>query len=246
MNRPRRGVAATAVVVHGAWHGAWCFDRVLPLLEEAAVPVVAIDLPGHGDDSGPLTDLHGDAERVRTVLDGIDDEVVLLGHSYGGAVITEAGAHPSVAHLVFLCAFPLEIDESCMAAAVAQAADFSHDGRPNLAEAFVDQPDGSTRLEPAGAAACLYNDCDADTVAWALARLGPHPMANLGQAPAAVAWRERPSTYVVCAADNAVHPDLQRLMAKRCTASVEWETSHSPFASQPALLADLLIALAAT
>ena len=84
------------MLVHGAWHGAWCFDRVMPLLEEAGVPAVAIDLPGHGNDPGPFSDLHGDAVRVLNRLDDIDGEVVLLGHSYGGAVITEAGTDPSV------------------------------------------------------------------------------------------------------------------------------------------------------
>lgn len=77
-------MAATAVLVLGAWHGGWCFDRELPFLGAAGVPVVAIDLPGHGRDRGPFTDLHGDAARVRTVLDGIEGEVVLLGHSYAG------------------------------------------------------------------------------------------------------------------------------------------------------------------
>src|SRR4030088_1094188 len=102
----------TVVLVHGAWHGAWCFDRVMPLLEQVGIPAVAGDLPGHGQDPGPLTDLHGDAKRVREVLDGIDGDVVLLGHSYGGAVITEAGVHPAVTHLVYLCAVVPDAEES--------------------------------------------------------------------------------------------------------------------------------------
>src|SRR5438874_2230227 len=100
------------------WHGAGCFGRVLPLLDAAGVPAVAIDLPGHGADPGPVTDLHGDADRVRSVLDGIDGDVVLLGHSYGGAVITDAGTHPSVRHLVYLCALALDAGESGNRAAV--------------------------------------------------------------------------------------------------------------------------------
>src|ERR1700724_2435336 len=95
------GMTATVVLIHGAFHGAWCFDRVMPLLSQANVGAVAVDLPGHGHDIGPFTDLHGDASRVCDVLDRIDGEVVLLGHSYGGAVITEAGVHPAVRHLVY-------------------------------------------------------------------------------------------------------------------------------------------------
>jgi pimeloyl-ACP methyl ester carboxylesterase len=237
-------VTATVVLVHGAWHGAWCFDRLLPLLRDAAVPTIPVDLPGHGDDPGPWADLHGDAARVGEVLDGIDGDAVLLGHSYGGAVITEAGVHRAVAHLVYLCAFALDAGESCAAAVVTEAAALSHEGRPNLADAFVGHPDGTTTLTPAGAATCLYNDCDADTVDWAVAHLGPQPMANLGQHPSAVAWRQRPSTYVVCADDQAVHPGLQQILARRCTHRRLWPTGHSPFASRPALLAGLLSDLA--
>jgi pimeloyl-ACP methyl ester carboxylesterase len=237
-------MTATVVLVHGAWHGAWCFDRVVPRLCEAGIPTVAVDLPGHGDDPGPFTDLHGDASRVRAVLDGIDGEVVLLGHSYGGAVITEAGVHGTVRHLVYLCAFPLDAGESCAAAAVAETATLSHEGRPSLADGLMTHPEGTTTLTLEGAALCLYNDCDPDTVAWAVARLGPQPMANLGQAPTALAWRERASTYIVCSDDQAVHPGLQRVLARRCTNTSEWTTSHSPFASQPGLVSTLLVGLA--
>ncbi|GAC1309754.1 MAG: alpha/beta hydrolase [Acidimicrobiales bacterium] len=238
-------MTATVVLVHGAWHGAWCFDRVLPLLHDAGVPAVAVDLPGHGDHPGPLTDLHGDAAHVRSVLDGIDGEVVLLGHSYGGAVITESGVHPSVRHLVYLCALALDSDESCGSAAAAAAVGLSFEGRPKLGEAYVSHPDGTSTLTPDGAAACVYNDCDVETTAWAVARLGPQPMGNLGQSPSAVAWRERPSTYVVCTNDQTIHPAVQEVLGQRCGQTVVWPTDHSPFLSQPELVSTLLIELAA-
>lgn len=237
-------MTATVVLIPGAWHGAWCFDRVVPRLRELGVPTIAIDLPGHGDNRGPFTDLHGDAARVRSVLDGVDDGVILLGHSYGGAVITEAGIHDAVSHLVYLCAFALDAGESCAAAAVAETATLSYEGRPNLAHNWETHPDGSSTLTPEGAARCLYNDCDEEIVAWAVAHLGPQPMANLRQSPTAQAWRDRPSTYVVCSDDQTVHPGLQRELAKRCATTLEWPTSHSPFASQPELLISLLSELA--
>src|SRR3954469_4862085 len=106
-------MTATVVLAQGAWPAAWCFERVLPLLESAGVPALTVDLPGHGADPGPVTDLHGDADRVRSGLDGVGGEVVLLGHSYGGAVITEAGVHPAVRHLVYLCALALDAGETC-------------------------------------------------------------------------------------------------------------------------------------
>jgi len=190
--------------------------------------------------------LHGDAARVRAVLDDIGEPVVLVGHSYAGAVITEAGDHPMVDQLVFIAALALDAGESCMSAAVneSEVAGISWEGRPNLGDGFVNGPDGTITLDPAIAAACLFNDCDDDAVAWALLRLGPHPLGNLGQEPTAVAWRTKPSTYVVCAHDLAVHPDLQRVLARRCTSSVEWPTGHSPFLSRPELVVDLIGELA--
>ena len=238
-------MTSSVVLVPGAWHGAWCFDRVITELAAAGISAIAVDLPGHGDDPGPLSDLHGDAARVREVLDGLDGDCVLLGHSYGGAVITEAGTHPAVRHLVYLCVFALQAEESCMAAAIDESAelDISYEGRPNLADAFVAHDDGTCTLEPNLAAECLYNDCDADTIEWALHRLTPQPIVTLGDVPTAVAWLDRPSTYVVCDEDLGVHPDLQRAMARRCTTAVEWPTSHSPFLSTPERFVELLAPL---
>jgi pimeloyl-ACP methyl ester carboxylesterase len=230
------------LLIHGAWHGAWAWERVLPLLASAGVEGVAIDLPGHGADHGSLGDLHADAARVRDQLDRLDRAVVLVGHSYGGAVITEAGDHPAVDHLVYLAAFALDAGESCVSAAAgnAEAGRISHEGRPNLGTGFIEGPDGSVTLDPAVAAECLYNDCDEDAVAFALARLGPQPLVTLRQTPTAVAWRTRPSTFVVCGHDLAVHPDLQRIMAHRCGSAVEWPTDHSPFLCRPDLVTGLL------
>ncbi len=239
-------MTAGVVLVHGAWHGAWCFERVIDRLADAGIEALAVDLPGHGSDPGPLSDLHGDAARVRDAIDELGGDCVLLGHSYGGAVITEAGVHPSVRHLVYLTAFALDFGESCMSAAVeeSESLDISYEGTPNLADAFVSHDDGTITLTPDGAAACLFQDCDPETTAWALARIGPQPAVTFGDTPAAVAWRERPSTYVVCTEDQGVHPELQRVMARRCAAAVEWPTSHSPFLSAPERVADLLTRLA--
>jgi pimeloyl-ACP methyl ester carboxylesterase len=235
----------TTVLVHGAWHGAWCWDRVVERAAGAGASVVAVDLPGHGLDTGPLSDLHGDATRVREVLDTLEPPVILLGHSYGGAVITEAGDHPSVRRLVYLSALALDDGESCGNAAADEvaAAMIVHDGRPDIGAGFVVGDDGIVTLLPSVAAACLYNDCDEASIAWALARIGPHPLVALQQSPTSVAWRSKPSTYIVCVNDLTVHPDLQRIFAKRCTTTEEWESGHSPFLSQPDRLAGLVLNL---
>jgi pimeloyl-ACP methyl ester carboxylesterase len=236
-------MAATVVLVHGAWHGAWCFDRVVPLVRAAGVDVVAVDLPGHGADQGPLSDLAGDAAQVATVLDAVTGDVVLVGHSYGGAVITEAGLHPAVQELVYLCAFPVDVGESCAAAAAddPDARAIDHHGRPNLGHVMVLADDGSCTVTAEGARACFFNGVDESWTRWALDRLGRQSFGSLAESPSVVAWRTRPSTYVVCRDDQALHPALQEILARRCTRSIGWDAGHSPFLSHPDLVADLLI-----
>ena len=214
-------------------------------LASEGIAALAIDLPGHGADTGSLGDLHADAARVREVLDQqTGHDVVLVGHSYGGAVITEAGDHPAVAHLVFLCAMALTASESCASVAVGDpvAASISHDGRPDLGQAVIPDDNGMITLDPTLAAACLYNECDPETAAWAVARLGPHPLVTLQQTPLSVAWQSKSSTYAVCTNDLAIHPGLQRIMAARSARTVEWESDHSPFLSHPDLVIRLLVA----
>jgi pimeloyl-ACP methyl ester carboxylesterase len=237
-----RDTTFTVVLVHGGWHGAWCWERVVDRLSASGVRALAVDLPGHGADVGALGDLHSDADRVRDVLDTSDATCVLVGHSYGGAVITEAGDHGAVTHLLYLCAMALDETETCAGAAVAgaAAAAASQEDVPDLAAGFISDGRGSVALDPLVAAACMYGDCDPATVNWALARLGPQPVASLRQAPRTVAWRSKPSTYVVCTHDLVIPPGLQRVFAQRCTMSTEWDSGHSPFLSQPDRVADLV------
>jgi pimeloyl-ACP methyl ester carboxylesterase len=247
VSKGRPGSARPSVVlVHGAWHAAWCWQRVVTALAAAGVTAIAVDLPGRGSDHRPLGDLHADAARLTRVLDEVGGQIVLAGHSYGGAVITEAGCHPAVAHLVYVAGLPLDFGETCANAGGAEAAaTISHEGRPELGAGFRTAPEGVVTLDPLIARTCLYHDCDADTTAWAVARLGPQLLTGLQQEPRTAAWRARPSTYLVCADDLAVHPDLQRLLARRCTSSAELPTGHTPFLSRPDLVAGVLAGLVA-
>ena len=240
------GGPPAAILVHGAWQGAWCWVRTVAALAAAGVSALAIDLPGHGHSPRPISDLHGDAAHVSAVLDALDVPVVLVGHAYGGAVITEAGSHRAVSHLVYLAALALDDGESCSNAASHEAAaeGISHSGRPDLAAGYVAGPGGISTLAPDVALACFYQDCDPATAAWAVARLGLQSLASLQQPPYAVAWRTKPSTYVVCANDQAIHPGLQRILARRCVTTVEWSAGHTPFLSRPDLVAALLAGLA--
>jgi pimeloyl-ACP methyl ester carboxylesterase len=209
----------SVLLVHGAWHGAWCWEAVQAALPDGAV---AIDLPSNHGGGG----FAADVDAVRAALDGMAAPVVLVGHSYGGAVITEAGTHPNVGHLVYLCAYALDAGESLAANAVPPA-------EVSLAPQFED---GNLVVEREAARDAFYADCDVQPVD----RLVPHPLDAFMTAIESPAWRSTPSTYVVCTEDRAIHPDQQRFMAARCSDVVELSASHSPMLSMPARVAEVI------
>lgn len=234
---------ATVVLVHGAFHGAWCWERVVPLLEARGVPVVAIDLPGHGGDRAAPGDLYSHADALHAVLEGLDGPVVVVGHSYGGAVISDgASGVPAVAHLVYLAALVADAGETVaavMPGAVADGEDVSQ-----VSGAMGADADGFLVIDPQRAGSAFYADCSPEDVEFAVARLSPQNPATFAQPLRAAAWRTVPSTYVVCSEDRAVSVAFQRALATRTTDRVEMSTSHSPFFSAPKVLADLLADIA--
>jgi pimeloyl-ACP methyl ester carboxylesterase len=215
-----------AVLVHGLWHGAWCWDAVRTALARRGVDSVAIELP--------LTDLAADVAATRAVLDTLARPVVLVGHSYGGAVITAAGGHPAVAELVYLAAFQLAEGESVGRTLPGR-------GLPDtrLGEALRMSGD-DVALDPGLGVQLLYGDADPAVAAAAAARLRPVHRTVFRGVPDRIAWRTVPSTYAICTADQAVHPELQRAMAERATRSVEWPCGHSPAATRPEEVAALI------
>lgn len=229
----------TIVLVHGAWHGAWCWAKQQAELGRRGLTSLAVDLPGHGASTLPLGDLYGDAEHTAAVLARVPGEVVLVGHSYGGAVITEAAALASnVAHLVYLTAFCLDEGSTVMDGAR------SSPTRADLGAAQRIGDDGMATLDLALAVAPLYGDCDPAEVSAALPRLCPQPLATFTQPIRTASWKTIPSTYVACTDDRAITIELQRLMAARCGTTVELPASHSPFLSMPGAVADVLEPLA--
>jgi pimeloyl-ACP methyl ester carboxylesterase len=226
-------VKATVVLVHGAFHGAWCWKLVQQGLAAAGVPVRALDLPGHGESAEGLGGLAEDAEAVRRALAVCGGPVVLCGHSYGGAVITEAAQEGGpVEHLVYLAAAVPDVGESMLdvipeitGSLLASAVDFQG------GETLVVDPEQATRI--------FYQDCDEASARWAVSQLGPEQSSSFVTPATRAPWRKLPATYVVCGDDAAISVAAQQRLAQRCPERVVWDTSHSPMLSQP----DLLIAL---
>ena len=217
------------VLIHGAWHGGWCFDQVAAPLRVFGFEVHAPDLP--------LTGAEDDVAAARSLVASLPGAVV-LGHSYGGVVITHACRDLDVSRLVYLCAFMPDRGEDLAALRAAAPP------TPALEGAMVVDEQG-LRIDPQRGPAAFYHDCPENLVTAAVARLRPMPGAVLPVLDKAPAWSEVPSTYVVCTDDRAIHRDQQRSFALRATDVVEWPTAHSPFFACPERLVDLLADYAA-
>lgn len=215
---------ATIVLTHGAFHRGACWEPLVAELDVRGVRSLVVELP--------LTDLDEDVAAVTAVLDTCEGPVTLLGHSYGGSVITVAGSHPIVERLVYLCALGPDEGEGASGGPVEIGADFIASMRRS--------DDGETYVDPALAPQVFYPDVDPVTARRWAQHLRP---GNTGGAVIVTrpAWRERPTTYIVCADDPIVLPSSQRAIAARMGADVvEIDGDHSPMIARPAELADLL------
>jgi pimeloyl-ACP methyl ester carboxylesterase len=237
---------STFVLVHGAWHGAWCWEKLTPLIEKTGHRVIAIDLPGHGSDRTPPSDctLASYARRVVETVEAQPGPVVLVGHSAGGIAISEAAERipDRIDRLVFLAAFLLR-DEETLGSWLRQDTD------ARLRPGVVASEDRRTSIIRADMVKdILYNECSDEDVAWAQARLGPDP--NLPVSTplhlTGIHFGRVRRIYIECLRDHAVSPMLQRRMhtASPCEQVFTLESDHSPFLSMPARLAEVL-ALAA-
>ncbi|WP_236787680.1 alpha/beta hydrolase [Amycolatopsis sp. GM8] len=218
-------MARRAVLVHGAWHGSWTWQPVLSLLRERDVDPVTVDLPSAGKGG----DLQDDVEVVRRAVLADDRDTVLVAHSYGGMVITEAALElPTVRHLVYVCAFMLDAGDSVVGAADGALPDWQD----------VDSEQGVIRVTSPMSA--FYGDLPADLAAEYSGRLTTQSVASFAQPLSGAAWRTIDSTYLVCEQDQAIPAPAQRMMAERATHRIEIASSHTPMASRPQVVADLI------
>ncbi len=243
----KMGSPRTYLLVHGASHGGWSWQKVVPLLQAQGHQVQAIDLPGHGDDKTPPEKVTLD-DYVRKVVDVAHAQpgpVILVGHSSGGVTIAQAAERlgpGKVEKLIFLDAFLPKSGESVFSLAE-KFIPPSETGEPAFADSFIFDEDRATfTLDTARVAHFLYHDCSAEDIAFAKANLGKQPVAPLAT-PVQVTdgiYGAIPKYYIICS--QARNANMSG-MAKNVTVQkiVTLPTSHSPFFSRPEALTDLIV-----
>ena len=228
----------TFLLVAGAWHGAWCWQRLAPLLESRGHSVITPDLPATASAS-----LDTWARGIAEISIAQRERVVLVGHSRGGAVLSRAAemSPQNLALLVYLSAYLLPAGANVAAEARADAGSLIPDN-------MIAAESGATcTLRPEIIREAFYGDCDDDTAAWAQNRLAPEPLKPL-VSPVKITperFGSVPRAYIECTRDRTISLAAQRKMqgALPCERVVTLESDHSPFLSHPHELAEVLGAL---
>jgi len=212
------------VFCHGIWADGSCFNKVIPTLQADGHQVVAAQ---YGLDT-----LAGDVATVKRTLGRVSRPAILVGHSYGGSVITAAGTDDRVAALIYIAALAPDADETSQS----QQAKFP------VTDVFshIEVADGRVWMKPQGVRAFAGDLSDAEQkIVWATHYA---PAADLfNQKVDGTAWKSKPSWYIVATQDQTVQPELQRFVAKRMGAKVtEVASSHVPMLSKPDLVTDVI------
>ena len=225
----------TFLLIHGAWHGAWCWQRLGAVLNVRQVAFDTLELPSSSG-TDPSFDLYSDVVALRRVsLDR--GPLVIVAHSFAGAVVAEAA--PLIADLVgivYVAALVPRIGQT--------ASDVTREYgiRSALDDAMKRDESGFIHLERDGAALALYGDCDPATRQWAINQTTPQTLASF-RSPRTSHGATVASTYIICARDEALSPQVQEHVAQRCDDIVTLNSDHSPFLSQPSEFADVLCSL---
>ena len=212
------------VFAHGLWADGSCFSKVIPTLQAEGHEVICAQ---HGLDS-----LKGDVATVIRALGRVSSPIVLVGHSYGGTLITAAGTDERVAGLVYIAALAPDGNETSQ----------SQQNQFPVTDVFshIEVADGRVWMKPNGVE-CFAGDLPQpeQKVVWATHAA---PVADLfDQKIEGTAWRSKPSWYIVAKNDRTVHPELQRFVAKRMGAKTyETDSSHVPMLSQPKFVIDVI------
>jgi len=214
------------VIVHGAWADGSSWSKVIPLLQGKGLHVVAVQ--------NPLTSLADDVAATKRAIALQDGPVLLVGHSYGGVVITEVGKDPKVAGLVYVAALAPSEGESV--ASVTKPFPPAPLGSEIRADA-----EGFLTVTPKGIAEDFAQDLSDEEKQLLMATQSPTAAAVFGATVTTAAWKNKPTWYVIASKDRAVAPELQKAEAAAMKAtSITVPSSHVPMLSHPKEVADLI------
>ena len=225
----------TFILVHGAWHGAWCWRELTPELDRQSAAWRTIDLPSSHDAGAGTNDLESDAAAVAGLANA-NGPVVRVGHSYGGAVISEAASRiDQLVGLVYIAALRPRVGQSASQASRTVNIRTALDDAMEVDGAFVG-------LDIALAVTGLYLECSAEIQKWAIPQLTRQTLASF-RAKRQSHDSSVPSRFVLCRNDRALDPTLQERMAEGCDEVIEFSSDHSPFLSHPAQCAEAILGI---
>jgi pimeloyl-ACP methyl ester carboxylesterase len=233
--RTTDGPKPTVVLVHGAFADASGWNETATRLRHQGFPVQAV--------ANPLRGLDYDTAYLEGVLKGIKGPKILVGHSYGGAVITNAADVPDVKALVYVAAFAPDQGEA-LGGLLEQHADPTVPALPQQAFQFT-RPDGTTGtevlLDQAEFRTAFAADVPEETASWMAASQRPIAAEAFGEPAKHAAWKTTPSWAIVATNDHSIAPSLERFMAKRAGAHVtEVRSSHAVMVSHPDAVTDVI------
>lgn len=224
---PAAEAKPSVVIVHGAFADGSDWAKVIPLLQAKGLHVVAVQ--------NPLSSLADDAAAAKRAIDAQPGKVVLVGHSWGGAVITQAGDNPKVSALVYVAAFAPDVGQVIgeLGKGFPTPSGLAH---------FAPDPAGWLYLTQEGMSKHFAQDLPAATTAVMAATQGPILGSAFGDKVSVAAWKQKPSWYLLAEADRMIAPELQRATAKAINAKLSTvKSSHVPQQSQPAKVAGVIL-----
>jgi pimeloyl-ACP methyl ester carboxylesterase len=221
-------------LVHGSYHGAWCWELLIPELERRGHHALTVDLPISDPDAAASEY----ARAVDAAIDGIPDPIV-VGHSMAGVVIPIVAERRPVSRLVFLAAMlPIpgrSVNEQRAAEPMDPPLELSN-------PEWTDLGDDVWMVGPTTATELFFPDAPPDVAAWAASRLRPQCYRVMNEPSPLAAWPETARSFIVCREDRALSPEWARAAARERLGvePLEIDGSHSPFLTRPAELADML------
>jgi pimeloyl-ACP methyl ester carboxylesterase len=228
---PTTAGVKTVILVHGAWADGSSWSKIIPLLEAKGLHVVAVQIP--------LTSFSEDVAATQRAIALEDGPVLLVGHSYGGAVITEAGNDPKVAGLVYVSAVAPDKGESTLGLISNVQTPIGSELRPDKS--------GFLKVTPKGIAEDFAQDLSAKEIAVLTATQVPVNVAAMKAEVTNPAWKSKPSWYIIASNDRAISPDLEASQAKRIGAKTTTvSSSHVIMLAQPMKVADVILDAAAS